>query len=158
MSVAEFFTFAMYIYELTFPTFIMGWVFALVQRGTASMQRIDEVLAEVPAIARPRPTRCRCATLRGEIEFRHLTFRYPGADGREPALRDVSLRVPAGSVLGVVGPVGAGKTTLASLIPRLYEVADGTALPRRRRREPHPARARCARTSRWSRRTPSCSR
>jgi ATP-binding cassette subfamily B protein len=127
MSYAEFFAFSMYIIELTFPIFIMGWVFTLVQRGAASMQRIDEVLGEVPAIrdhAAVRPVR----ELSGAIELRHLTFRYPGPEAREPALRDVSLAVPAGSVLGVVGPVGAGKSTLASLIPRLFEVDDGMVL------------------------------
>jgi ATP-binding cassette subfamily B multidrug efflux pump len=123
MTIDRFFAFSMYIYELTFPTFIMGWVFALVQRGTAAMQRIDEVLDAVPTIADP-PEPARIADLRGEIEFRNLTFQYPGA-GREPALRDVSLRVPAGTVLGVVGPVGGGKSTLASLVPRIYEVSDG---------------------------------
>jgi ATP-binding cassette subfamily B protein len=124
MTVAQFFAFSMYIYELTFPTFIMGWVFTLVQRGTASMERIDEVLGEVPAI-RDRADVLPVRTLAGEIELRGLTFRYPGLEGREPALRDVSLHVPPGTVLGIVGPVGSGKTTLASLIPRLYEVDDG---------------------------------
>jgi ATP-binding cassette subfamily B protein len=104
MQVDAFFTFAMFIYQLTFPTFIMGWVVALVQRGAAAMH--DQ--------------------LRGEIEFRGLDFRYPGEGAeRGPALREIRLRVPAGSTLGVVGPVGSGKTTLASLIPRLFEVDDG---------------------------------
>ena len=65
--------------------------------------------------------------LRGEIELRAPHVPLPGRREREPALRDVSLRVPAGSTLGIVGPVGSGKTTLASLIPRLYEVEDGTS-------------------------------
>jgi ATP-binding cassette subfamily B protein len=126
MSYAEFFAFSMYIIELTFPIFIMGWVFTLVQRGTASMERIDAVLGEVPAI-RDHADAIPVTELSGAIELRHLTFRYP-PEGREPALRDVSLSVPAGSVLGVVGPVGSGKTTLASLIPRLFEVDDGMVL------------------------------
>ena len=123
MSIASFFTFAMYIYELTFPTFIMGWVVALVQRGAAAMRRINEVLASVPSIA-DRPDAVELREPRGEIEIRDLTFRYPG-EGREPALRELELRVPAGSSLGVVGPVGSGKSTLACLVPRLFEVPDG---------------------------------
>ncbi|HEY8153219.1 MAG TPA: ABC transporter ATP-binding protein [Myxococcota bacterium] len=123
MSVDQFFTFAMYVYELTFPTFLMGFVVAVVQRGAASMQRIEELLSEKPAIA-DRADAAPVSELRGEIEFRGLTFRYPGSD-RPPALRDVSLRVPAGSTLGVVGAVGSGKSTLACAIPRLFEVDDG---------------------------------
>jgi ATP-binding cassette subfamily B protein len=126
LTVDRFFTFAMYVYELTFPTFIMGWVFALWQRGGAAMQRVDEVLRTEPAIA-DHAERVPLAELRGEIEFRGLTFRHSDTE-REPALRDIRLKVPAGSVLGVVGPVGSGKTTLASLIPRLYEVDDGMLL------------------------------
>ena len=126
MSVADFFIFAMYIYELTFPTFIMGWVVALVQRGSAAMRRIDDVLSTEPSI-RDHGEMAAVEDLRGEIEFRGLTFRYDASD-RQPALFDVHLSVPAGSTLGVVGPVGSGKTTLASVIPRLYEVADGQLL------------------------------
>jgi ATP-binding cassette subfamily B multidrug efflux pump len=123
MKVGDFFTFALYIYQLTFPTFIMGWTVALVQRGAAAMQRIDEVLSVEPSIRDTRDS-VDVGSVAGEIEFRGLCFHYPGSD-REPALRDVDLRVPAGSTLGVVGPVGSGKTTLASVIPRLFEVESG---------------------------------
>ena len=125
MTVADFFVFTMFIYELTFPTFIMGWVVALVQRGAASMQRIDEVLSVVPSIA-DRPDSVAVDSLRGEIEFRGLSYRYSA--GRELALDDVHLHVPAGSRLGIVGRVGSGKSSLASAIPRLLEVEDGELL------------------------------
>jgi ATP-binding cassette subfamily B protein len=117
MRLSDFFTFAMYVYELTFPTFIMGWVVALVQRGAAAMQRLDEVLSTEPTNAQE------IDKLTGEIELRGLTFSYPGS-ARAPALRDIDLKVPAGTVLGVMGPVGSGKTTLCSVIPRLLEVED----------------------------------
>jgi ATP-binding cassette subfamily B protein len=123
MTTEEFVTFAMLIYGLTVPTFILGWVFALIQRGAAAMQRIDEVLTVEPSIA-DRPDVVDVESLRGEIEFRDLTFQYPSFD-RDAALSEISLMVPAGTTLGIVGPVGSGKTTLASLIPRLFEVDDG---------------------------------
>ena len=119
-----FFMFSLLVVQLTFPTFIMGWVVALVQRGAASMQRLDELLSVVPTIAdHPEPQTPE--PIRGEIELRGLTVTYAGA-GDAPALDDVSLHVPAGSTLGVVGPVGSGKSTLASVVPRLHEVPDGT--------------------------------
>ena len=123
MTLAIFFTFAMYIYQLTFPTFIMGWVVALIQRGAASMQRIDEILSTDPTIA-DRDDAEPMDRLRGDIEFRGLGFGYAD-EGREPALRGIDLHVPAGTSLGVVGPVGSGKSTLASVIPRLFEVGEG---------------------------------
>ena len=123
MTLAVFFTFAMYIYQLTFPTFIMGWVVALVQRGAASLERIDEILSTDPSIA-DREDAEPIERLAGEIEFRGLDFSY-GVEDRKPALRGIDIRVPAGTSLGVVGPVGSGKTTLASVIPRLFEVLPG---------------------------------
>lgn len=123
IHVGDFFTFSVFIFQLIFPTFIMGWVFALVQRGAAAMQRIDEVLSVEPSIADAPDVRSIDA-LRGEIEFRHLSFHY-GSAASAPALDGVSLHVPAGTSIGIVGPMGSGKSTLASLIPRLYEVPPG---------------------------------
>jgi len=123
MTVGNLFSFTIFIRQLTFPTFIMGYAISLMQRGASAMERIDEVLSTEPSIA-DREGLADVDALSGEIEFRGLSFSY-GGEVREPALEDIRLRVPAGSSLGVVGPVGAGKSTLASVIPRLYEVEDG---------------------------------
>ncbi len=122
LGVGEFFAFAMYIFQLTFPTFIMGWVVALVQRGAAAMQRIDEVLSVEPSI-RDRADVVSPGELAGDIEFRGLHFRHES--GRDEAIAGIDLRIPAGTTMGIVGPVGSGKTTLASLVPRLLEVEEG---------------------------------
>lgn len=124
MALSDFFTFSIYVVQLAFPTFIMGWVVNLVNRGAASMQRIDELLSEKPSIA-DVPDAVDVEQLDGAVEFRGLTFAYPSEAAREPALVDIDLRVEPGTTLGIVGSVGSGKTTLASLIPHLYEVEAG---------------------------------
>lgn len=123
ITIGDFFAFSLFIFQLIFPTFIMGWTFALVQRGAAAMQRIDEVLSVVPSIADADDSH-EVDDLRGEIEFRGLSFRY-GSDSASNALEGIDLQVPAGSSVGIVGPMGSGKSTLASLIPRIYEVERG---------------------------------
>jgi ATP-binding cassette subfamily B protein len=124
LDVARFFAFAMLVYEISWPTFLLGWVVAMLQRGAAAMQRIEEILCLVPSIRDLAPATGAGARIRGEIELRNLRFAYPGSEER-PALDGISLRVPAGSTLGIVGPIGSGKTTLANLIPRVLEVPDG---------------------------------
>jgi ATP-binding cassette subfamily B multidrug efflux pump len=116
-------SFTIFVRMLTHPTFMMGFAISLVQRGASAMQRIDEVLSTSPSIAN-HPDCVDLDRLAGSIEFRGLSFRY-NDDAREKALDEISVSVPAGSSLGIVGPVGAGKSTLASVIPRLYEVEDG---------------------------------
>jgi ATP-binding cassette subfamily B multidrug efflux pump len=123
MEVGHLFAFTIWVRELTFPTFIMGYAITLVQRGASAMERIDEVLSTEPSIA-DRDDHADVSSLSGAIEFRDLDFSY-SKDGRDAALDGIALKVPAGSSLGVVGPVGSGKTTLASVIPRLFEVDDG---------------------------------
>jgi ATP-binding cassette subfamily B protein len=101
----------------------LGWVAALVPRGAAAAARLRAVLEQEPEI-RDHPGLPALAELRGELEFRDLTFAYEGTV--EPVLRHVSLRVGAGETIGIVGPIGSGKSTLVNLVPRLYPVPDGT--------------------------------
>jgi ATP-binding cassette, subfamily B, multidrug efflux pump len=126
ISVGDFVAFNTYMIMLIWPIIAVGWVVNLFQRGTASVQRIDELLQAEPAIddSAADPSIPHNAILRGEIEFRHLNFRY----GDTQVLRDVSLKIPAGSSLAIVGPTGSGKTTLVSLLTRLYEAPEGSLL------------------------------
>ena len=123
MEAGGLFAFTIFVRQLTFPTFIMGFAISLIQRGASAMERIDEILSVEPSIA-DRADRVDVERLAGEIEFRDLSFRY-SEDARDAALDSIDLKVPAGTSLGVVGPVGSGKSTLASIIPRLFEVGDG---------------------------------
>jgi ATP-binding cassette subfamily B multidrug efflux pump len=121
---------------LVWPMIALGWVTNIFQRGAASMGRMNYILTAEPAIrdsASPSPLSPDHAPLpvRGEIEFRSLTFAYEtsgnGAEP-EPVLRDINLRVPAGSTLAIVGPTGSGKSTLAALVARLYDAPAGSVL------------------------------
>ncbi len=120
LTLGDFVAFNGYLAMLIWPTIMMGWILNLMQRGAASMSRLNQVLAARPTIAEPAAP-VSINRLRGEIEFRNLIFTY----NTEPLLKDISLSIPAGMKVGIVGPIGSGKSTLARLIPRLYPVADG---------------------------------
>jgi ATP-binding cassette subfamily B protein len=127
ITVGGFVAFNTYMVQLTWPIIALGWVINIFQRGTASMVRINEILTEKPEIednpALIAPAAAG-AEIRGDIEFRGLNFAYNGS----PVLHNVNLHVPAGSSLAIVGPTGSGKTTLVSLIPRIYDAAPGAVL------------------------------
>jgi ATP-binding cassette subfamily B multidrug efflux pump len=116
ISVGQFTAFNVYMVQLTWPMIAVGWVVNLFQRGTASVLRIDELLKQKPDIA-DEPT-ATADPITGDIEFRHLNFSYP--DG-PPVLKDINLKIPAGTSLAIVGPTGSGKSTLVGLIPRLHD-------------------------------------
>jgi len=103
---------------LIWPMMAIGYIISLVQRGAAALDRLQEVLGAGEEEDRGGAA----APARGEIEIKGLTFGY----GAEPVLRDISLKVPAGTTLGIVGPTGSGKSTLVSLLPRLYDPPEGT--------------------------------
>ncbi len=152
MTVGEFVAFNAYMVQLTWPVIALGWVINIFQRGTASMGRISEIFRQQPEVRDEYAVAAaaggsskvrfpeavqgdgqrgsasaaisRSPVIRGEVEFRNLTFSYNGT----PVLRDINLRIPAGSSLAIVGPTGSGKTTLVSLIPRVYDAAPGAVL------------------------------
>jgi len=130
ISVGDFVAFNTYMVQLTWPVIALGWVINIFQRGTASMARINEILVEKPEIRDGAEARAASSRdgipehVAGAIEFRDLNFAYNGT----PVLHDVNLRIPAGSSLAIVGPTGSGKTTLVSLIPRIYDASPGTVL------------------------------
>jgi len=124
ISVGTFAAFNVYLLYLIWPIIALGWVVNLLQRGLASLGRLNAIFEAQPDIddreVPPQPV----TALRGEIEFRNLTFGYNG----KPILRNLNLRIPAGRTVAIVGATGAGKSTLVSLIPRLYDAPPGTVL------------------------------
>jgi ATP-binding cassette, subfamily B, multidrug efflux pump len=124
ITVGELFAFNTYMVQLTWPIIALGWVINIFQRGTASMARINELLVERSEIRDESPAVPARAEIQGDIEFRDLNFAYNDT----PVLHDISLRIPVGSSLAIVGPTGSGKTTLVSLIARTYDAAPGTVL------------------------------
>ncbi|HTJ87774.1 MAG TPA: ABC transporter ATP-binding protein [Terriglobales bacterium] len=125
MSVGDFVAFNTYMVLLTWPVIALGWVINIFQRGTASLARIHQLMMETPEITdAPGVIGSREVEIRGDIEFRNLNFGYDGI----PVLHDLNLHIAAGSSLAIVGPTGSGKTTLVSLIPRIYDAAAGAVL------------------------------
>src|ERR1035438_4384539 len=128
ISVGSFVMFNTYMGMLVWPMIALGWVVNLMQRGSASLKRINDILREQPSIAAPPDAVALGAvnpgTVRGEIEFREVTVDY----GSGPALSAVNLRIAAGTTLAVVGHTGSGKSTLVNLLPRLFDPTSGAVL------------------------------
>jgi ATP-binding cassette subfamily B protein len=131
-----------YLTQLVWPMIALGWVTNIFQRGAASMGRLNYILSAEPNIDDRNAKVSEGTVPRGEIEFKHLTFKYPttlsgagsngaaksNGSGPHTVLHDINLRIPAGSTLAIVGPTGSGKTTLAALIARLWEAPDDSVL------------------------------
>src|SRR6185503_12988254 len=122
ITVGQFVAFNSYLTMLSWPVIAFGWVTNMLQRGMASWKRMLEVLETVPQIRDGEPLVDRRTSLRGEIEFRDLVFSY----GTTPVLDHISVTIPAGQTVALVGVTGAGKSTLISLLARLHEPPPGT--------------------------------
>jgi len=123
ISLGSFVMFQTYMGMLIWPMIAMGWVINLMQRGTASLGRIREMLAVPPSIAAPADA-LRPAALRGEIEFRGVRLEYAAGE----ALRGIDLTIRAGETVALAGHTGSGKTSLVNLVPRLFDSTSGTVL------------------------------
>ena len=125
ITLGEFVAFGIYVAMLIWPLIALGWVVNLFQRGAASMGRLNKIFQTEPAV-RPPENPVRLAEPRGAVEFRNVSFRYPGTE--RLVLEDVSFSADPGQTVAVVGPTGSGKTTLVTLIPRIYDVTGGHVL------------------------------
>jgi ATP-binding cassette subfamily B multidrug efflux pump len=129
ITFGDFVAFNAYLGMLVWPTIAMGWILNTFQRGAGAMRRLDEVFRVDPAIEL-KGEGSDSLSIEGDIEVRGLTFEYVADDRSEEqrvaALHDVSLTIPRGGRVALVGPVGSGKSTLANLLARVYPVPDGT--------------------------------
>jgi ATP-binding cassette subfamily B protein len=120
-----FVAFISYLGLLTWPMMALGWLINLMQRGKASLERVNKILQTAPEI-KEHPDARPFDGLKKEIVFENVRFAY-GTDSPQ-AIDRITLRIKAGGILGIVGPPGAGKTTLLSLVPRIYDPSEGRIL------------------------------
>lgn len=123
MEVGNLTAFFSYITEILISLMMVSMIFMMMSRSIACAKRICEVLDETPAINNDRAL-TGAAVESGNVDFDHVNFKY-SEDGTEWVLEDITLHIPAGSTVGILGGTGSGKSTLVSLIPRLYEAQDG---------------------------------
>lgn len=121
ITVGDFITFNSYLGMLTWPVMAIGWVMNMIQRGKASMDRLNYIFNQRSAII--EPSQSTVGRLEGNIELRDLTFTYPGAE--KSVLSGINAEISAGQVVGILGRTGSGKTTLLNLLLRLYDAKPG---------------------------------
>lgn len=123
MDLGDFWAFNEYLWLIVWPMSGIGWIVGMLQRGTASMERISEIFDQVPEIQSP-PHPVRLNQVRGQIEFNHVTFGFSGEAG--PVLNDISFTVTKGEKCALIGRIGAGKSALIGLLLRFYDPDQGT--------------------------------
>ena len=128
ITLGAFAAFNVYLMYLIWPIIALGWVTNLVERGLASLGRLMGIFDARPDIDDRDVPEHPIEAIRGEIEFRNLSFSYPPAQSSEgkPILKNINLHIPAGKTVAIVGATGSGKSSLASLVPRLYDAPPGT--------------------------------
>ena len=127
LLVADIVAFIAYLNVLAWPTAAFGWMLSLVERGRAAMKRLEEILKVEPEIAAP-PAPLPVRGLKEGIEFRDVSFAYGRQNNGHPVLEGISFSLPVGRSVGLVGRIGSGKSTVAQLVPRLFDVSSGEIL------------------------------
>ena len=123
ITIGDFVAFTAYLAMLTRPMIMLGFIINRFAQGSASMDRIYAIL-DTPSLITDGPdVRHDISQIRGEVEFRNLTFSYPNLP---PILKNINLKIPAGSTVAIIGSTGCGKSTLANLIPRIFNVEVGS--------------------------------
>lgn len=125
IQVGDMMAFIQYAMQIMFSLVMVSFMFVMIPRAEASAARINEVLDTVPEIKDAEEIK-RPGSQRGFIEFKNVTFSYPGAE--YPALRNISFRAKPGEVTAIIGGTGSGKSTLLSLILRFYDIDSGSLL------------------------------
>ena len=125
-TLGSFVMFMTYMMMLTWPMIGFGWVVNVIQRGTASLKRLNELLKQPPSIADPTVNISRSTEIRGDLQLCDVTIRYPNSEQR--ILRNLNLDITAGESMAIVGPTGGGKSSLVELIPRVIEPSEGVIL------------------------------
>ncbi len=123
ITIGSFVMFNTYMGMLVWPMIALGWVVNLMQRGVASLERINQILREKPTIAKPEAPAL-LKDVRGELTFQNVSVEYAAVR----ALDAVDLRIPSGATVAVVGHTGSGKSTLVSLVPRLMDPTSGVVM------------------------------
>jgi len=123
MQVGDMMAFMQYAMQIVFAFLMLSMMFIMLPRAAVSADRIADVLETEPVIKDPQEPRLFPEPFKGAVEFRNVSFRYPGAE--EDVLHDISFTARPGQTTAFIGTTGSGKSTIVSLIPRFYEVTEG---------------------------------
>jgi ATP-binding cassette subfamily B multidrug efflux pump len=126
VQVGDMMAFMQYTMQIIMSFFLVSMVFVMLPRAIVSVQRINEVLDTEPVIKDPTKPQSYDGGIKGQIDFNHVYFRYPGAE--DDLLKDISFTVKPGQTTAIIGSTGCGKSTLVNLIPRFYDVTGGSIL------------------------------
>ena len=126
LEIGNMMAFMQYVMQIMFSFLMVSMIFIMLPRASVAANRIAEVLDSEPSVKDPVHPKHPDATKKGVVEFRNVSFAYPGAE--EPVLHDISFVAEPGKTTAFIGSTGSGKSTLINLIPRFYDATSGQVL------------------------------